>query len=261
MEIDTPSQQAASSKCACPVCEKTALIYDVVDLNKSCSESWGAHLRLTGIPIYYHRCISCGFTFAAEFQDWPSERFLSQIYNDDYINVDPDYISKRPLSNADFVGKLFNDQRSVIRHLDYGGGNGLLSAKLGELGWDSRTYDPFPSNDLELSSLGKFNLITAFEVFEHVPDVRDLMSNLTSLMDEECVVIFSTLLSDDYIQSKGRLNWWYASPRNGHISLFSKKSLVELANLHGLEFGSFNTGLHCFFNRLPDWAAKLMGQQ
>jgi hypothetical protein len=41
---------------------------------------------------------------------------------------------------------------------------------------------------------GGFDLISAFEVFEHVN-----------------------------IRSGRRLDWWYASLRNGHISLYSRK--------------------------------------
>jgi hypothetical protein len=35
--------------------------------------------------------------------------------------------------------------------------------------------------------------------------------------------MFSTLLSDGNIKLGQKLTWWYASPRNGHISLFSRR--------------------------------------
>jgi hypothetical protein len=38
-------------------------------------------------------------------------------------------------------------------------------------------------------------------------------------------VLFSTLLSDGEIVRGRPLRWWYAAPRNGHISLFSAQSL------------------------------------
>lgn len=131
------------------------------------------------------------------------------------------------------------------KHLDYGGGNGTLSRLLREAGWNSSTYDPFVDKGLGVDSLGKFDLITAFEVFEHVPDVPALMANFT-------------LVSDGHIEPKKRLDWWYASPRNGHIALFSKKSLGVLAQNSKWMCGSFSTGLHTVFATVPPWAAHLL---
>lgn len=243
----------------CPICATETVIHDVVDFNKSCEEARQHFLPLSGRPIYYHRCPGCGFTLAPEFGLWSDQDFQEQIYNDRYIDIDPDYVSTRPLGNAGFLQQLFGESRQQIRHLDYGGGSGVLADALRGHGWDSTSYDPFPRHERRIEELGKFNLITAFEVFEHVPDVTELMRNITALMEHECVVIFSTLLSDGQITPNSRLTWWYASPRNGHISLFSKQSLVLLAEQRGLQFGSFNGGTHCLFNRLPAWGHKLLG--
>lgn len=251
--------QAPPDSVACPVCSTATVLYDVVDFNKSCEEARQLFLPLSGKPVYYHHCPACAFMLAPEFGQWSDEDFQQHVYNERYIDIDPDYVSKRPLGNADFLHTLFGDQHRQIRHLDYGGGSGVLSDKLASKGWNSISYDPFPRNERKIAELGKFNLISAFEVFEHVPDVNELMDNITSLMEDECVVIFSTLLSDGHIKPNNRLTWWYASPRNGHISLFSKQSLVTLAEQRGLQFGSFSGGLHCLFNRLPRWASKLTG--
>jgi tetratricopeptide (TPR) repeat protein len=242
----------------CPVCNAEARMFDVVDFNKNCEESRGKFLPLSGRPIYYHRCVQCAFTYAPEFQRWTDDDFLRHVYNDKYVEIDPDYMSARPLSNAKFLDGLFGTEKHQIRHLDYGGGNGVLSAALNKDGWNSTSYDPFPKSERGIGELGKFNLITAFEVFEHVPDVAILIRNLLALAEEECVIIFSTLLSDGHVSSNNRLTWWYASPRNGHISLFSKQSLVHVAEQNELTFGSFSEGFHCFIKRLPRWAEKLV---
>lgn len=243
----------------CPVCATDTVMLDVVDFNKSCEEARQHFLPLSGRPIYYHRCPGCGFVLAPEFAQWSDQEFQQHIYNDAYIDIDPDYVSTRPNACAGFLQHLFGEVKGQVRHLDYGGGSGVLSNALGKQGWNSRSYDPFPRNEQRISDLGKFNLISAFEVFEHVPDVNALMDNITSLMEDQCVVIFSTLLNDGQIQPHGRLSWWYASPRNGHISLFSKQSMVLLAERRGLQFGSFDHTTHCLFNRLPAWASKLVG--
>ena len=108
-----------------------------------------------------------------------------------------------------------------------------------------------------LDDLGKFNLITVFEVFEHVPDINVLMKNLTQLMSDDCLVLFSTLVSDGNLKLNNRINWWYASPRNGHISLFSKQALTLLGSKYTLKFGSFSDGFHCYFRQVPGWAKHI----
>lgn len=243
----------------CPVCGDTAVLLDVVDFNKSCEENRGTFLPLSGIPIYYSICESCSFTFSPGMWNWSESDFLEKVYNEDYVKVDPDYLAARPAAHAVMLNGLFGKERSQVRHLDYGGGNGVLSKELAAHGWNTLSYDPFPKNDLRLDAIGKFNLITAFEVFEHVPEPDELMANIRALMDDSCLVLFSTLASDDHLEQFSRIDWWYCSPRNGHISLFSKASLEILASKHSLKFGSFNDGLHWFCNEVPAWARPLLG--
>ncbi len=238
----------------CPVCGGAANLLDVVDFNKSCEEQRGKFVSLAGVPVYYEQCESCGFCFAGEICNWPKERFAELIYNQEYKEFDPDYLSARPLANAHAVLNTFKDTASSVRHLDYGGGDGLLSKTLTEHGWNSMTWDPFAHSVINPRDLGAFNFITAFEVFEHVPDVHELMSHLKDLLQNPGIVIFSTLLLDGNIQKNARLTWWYASPRNGHISLFSRKSLELLAAQYGFQFRSFSPGVHLFFTEIPAFA-------
>jgi SAM-dependent methyltransferase len=239
----------------CLVCAAPAPFLDTVDFNKSC-------LQTTGLPpsarqVHYHQCLVCGFCFAPEFQSWTKEEFETLIYNDDYERVDPDYTGARPLSNAQALDAQFGASKSRLRHLDYGGGAGILSGRLRELGWDSTSYDPFTSPETAIADLGRYDLVTAFEVFEHVPDVPGLMANLDALCKPDGLLVFSTMLSDKQIVQGRRLTWWYAAPRNGHISLFSADSLSRCMASHGMKLGSFSPNLHAAWRRVPDWAAHL----
>ncbi|MBU1977595.1 MAG: tetratricopeptide repeat protein, partial [Gammaproteobacteria bacterium] len=242
---------------SCPVCAGTCSLFDVVDFNKSCEEANGKFLPQAGIPIYYARCGKCGFCFAPEIAAWSPDEFEKKIYNDEYAIVDPDYVELRPRTNATNLIAMFGDQTHSIKHLDYGGGAGLLARLLKESNWQSSSYDPFVDRNTHIGQLGKFDLITAFEVFEHVPNVLELMSNLRSLLAPNGLVLFSTLLSDGQINPGQRIDWWYASPRNGHISLFSRKSLTILAQKYGFNFVSFDVGMHAFFTKIPHWAVHL----
>ena len=245
----------------CPVCYGTCSLLDVVDFNKSCEEARGKFLGLAGVPVYYTLCGNCGFCFTPEIAAWKLEKFEEKIYNEEYILVDPDYIEIRPKVNAANLISMFGDHARSIKHLDYGGGSGLLASLLKKSNWQSVSYDPFVDRNVSIDQLGKFDLITAFEVFEHVPDVQRLMSNLRSLLAPNGVVLFSTLLSDGNIQVNQRISWWYASPRNGHISLFSRESLAILAKNYRFNFGSFTEGFHVFYTAVPHWADHILNEQ
>ena len=76
---------------ACKVCAAAAFAYDVVDLAKTCHfETYPE--GLWGVPVYYHRCASCGFVFTDFFDEFTSEQWTSVVYDADYYGrVDPDY--------------------------------------------------------------------------------------------------------------------------------------------------------------------------
>ncbi len=243
----------------CPVCSSDCRLHDVVDFNKSCQSANGRFLPLLGIPIYYALCETCGFCFSPDMCQWSTDDFSAHVYNDDYKLVDPDYEVDRPTANAAFVSSLFPGMTPDIRHLDYGGGNGQMASILRSQGGSCVSYDPFADGARDPMALGPFDLITAFEVFEHVTDVGALMSRLVSLRAEDGIILFSTLTSDGHIHAHQRLDWWYASPRNGHISLFSKTSLSVLATRYSFNFGTLAEGVHVFWKKAPPFAAHLFG--
>jgi SAM-dependent methyltransferase len=242
---------------ACPVCGGSCALLDTVDFNKSCEEPNGLVLPRAGVPVPYLLCSQCGFCFAPDICAWSPEEFGRKIYNEAYVEVDPDYLEVRPRNNAAVVQSIFRSPGPAVRHLDYGGGNGLLSRVLCEAGWNSTSYDPFTDRNTDPASLGRFDLISAFEVFEHVPDVQVLMRSLRSLLAEDGMVVFSTVVSDGEIHPQRPLTWWYAAPRNGHISLFSRASLGLLAEQNQFRHGSMGSALHIFFKNIPAWAGHM----
>lgn len=240
---------------SCPICENTARIIDSLSFGRSCES--GLYLPSGGLKVDYLYCQTCGFCFAPDLWSWTPDQFKQEIYNDDYAKVDPDYIEKRPRSSADLVEQLFGSAKQDISHLDFGGGNGLLSRLMANRGWTTDSFDPMVDGSHFSKPLGHFDLITAIEVFEHVPDVDVLMHSLRSVSHERTVILFTTLLSDNYIDPKRHLNWWYAAPRNGHISLFSSTSLTILLKKYGFSCLSLSEGIHCAFTQLPAWAKHM----
>jgi SAM-dependent methyltransferase len=242
----------------CPICAASCSPLGEVDFNKCCSDGAHAVLPPSGVGISYVLCDQCRFCFAPEFATWSLEQFETKIYNAEYVVVDPDYLDTRPRANANSLLATFGDRGNELRHLDYGGGRGLLSDLLREKGWQSESYDPFVDRSVSLQDLGRFDLVTAYEVFEHVPDVRRLVADLGSLLHPDGVVLFSTLLSDGNLYAGHPLSWWYAAPRNGHISLFSSRSLAALGAIEGFSVGSFSQDLHAFWKNIPPWAAHIL---
>jgi SAM-dependent methyltransferase len=249
--------RATSPSQSCPICDGAIALLGVVDFNKSCEEARGKFLPPAGVPVQYSRCERCGFCFVPEMYEWSLEDFATKIYNSHYAEVDPDYLDARPRGYANTLMQMFQGAATEIRHLDYGGGNGLLSNILADAGWYSTSYDPFVNHEIRVDDFGKFDLITAFEVFEHVPNPRRLSADLGSLLDEDGILLFSTLLSDGNISTEQALTWWYASPRNGHISLYSRESLAILGTRESFKFGSFSVNLHAYWRRLPAWGRHL----
>jgi len=236
----------------CPICDHDTEIVDYVDFNKN-NDHVGINTN-SGIPIAYNLCDECGFLFSPEMHKWTPDQFSKYVYNDTYIKRDPDYVYIRASEDAEVIIKRFSQHKDTIRHLDYGGGEGVLSKILRDNGFNSTSYDPFVNKDININDLGKFDLITSFEVFEHVPDVHNLMATLTSLRKPDGIIYFSTLTSDGNFEKNKKIDWWYAVPRVGHISLYSNKTLIHLSKKYNMILGSLSNARHVMWDIIPDWA-------
>jgi hypothetical protein len=54
------------------------------------------------------------------------------------------------------------------------------------------------------------------------------------------------------------LSWWYVGPRNGHVSLYSRRALGLLFEKAGLRLVSFSELVHIAYRELPAFAAHLV---
>jgi len=204
--------------------------------------------------VYYRRCQHCYFIFTDAFDLWTKEDFRQHIYNDLYVTVDPDFVELRPAGNAKLIAGSLQNSKLSIQILDFGGGTGLLADRLRDQGFAAETYDPFSGFD-EMPS-EKFDLITCFEVMEHVPFPKDTIATMVCMLRDQGAILFSTLVQPASFENLG-LNWWYASPRNGHVSLYSTPSLAHLFKHHGMKVASFSEGLHIAYAQVPTFASHL----
>lgn len=246
---------------ACPVCASASALLGSVDFSKNCEERRGLRLPASGHLVEYRQCTACGHAFAPAFASWTPGDFRREIYNGQYTLVDPDWTGARARDNALYLGSAFGPRARGLHHLDYGGGDGTLSRLLREAGWSSQSCDPFVDHGVDSASLGRFPFITCFEVFEHVADPHGLVRDIAALLAPDGLLMFSTLVSDGELSPGQPPSWWYAAPRNGHISLFSSRSLGALARRHGFSCASAQGLLHLFWRgEFPAWARPLLGQ-
>ena len=76
---------------------------------------------------------------------------------------------------------------------------------------------------------------------------------MIELLEDPGLLVFSTLVQPADIDRQG-LNWWYAAPRNGHVSLYSSQTLATLAKAFDCRFGSLNENAHVIFQTVPPFA-------
>jgi len=220
----------------CQICGGAPRTIFLKERNVSCGDYFeGRRLYESNLGDFaLLECTVCGFGYFPEMQSWPEEKYRTEIYNDDYHLCDPPFADSRPRKLAAWLG----DNLQPCDLIDFGGGEGKLADLLAEKGFAARSYDPF-YGDPNFPD-GNADVVTAFEVVEHVPDQRQLFKSLSSLCRPDGIIVFSTSLKRKVMTD----DWWYASARNGHVSFHTAESLARLMAHFGLASVSLSQELH-----------------
>ena len=230
----------------CAICSNTHLVH-IGDKDfgiSGCDYFEGRRIFADyGVAIPYYECRHCNFIFTNAFDHWTNEHWREHVYNDGYVLADPPFLSERPARNAQMIASLFYRELPEISILDVGGGNGKMTDELRKCGADIQSHDPIYGNDA-MPRDRCFDLITSFEVVEHVPHFRqcEWIGNVTDLLRKATAARF--LLSTEVSQPYRSISWWYICPRNGHISIHSPLSLEILAKRVGMDVHSINPSMH-----------------
>jgi hypothetical protein len=171
----------------------------------------------------YYRCDSCGFIQVAN-PHWLSESYSSGIAGTDLGLADRNYADA--LITKACIAGYFSHSSSYI---DYGGGYGLFVRLMRDRGYDFYLWDKYCQNifaaGFEADIKKRYDLLTAFEVFEHLPDP---VHEIERMLDLSSNLFFSTLLVPD--PAPKVKDWWYYGPHHGqHITFYTVKSLEALA--------------------------------
>lgn len=202
----------------CKICGSSCHPAMYFDFNKNCQmiempASW---------DVYYWQCNSCEFLFT---KDLDNVDFKEVIYNDEYIKFDPDFELIRPWGTAEYVRSNYSRDMTI---LDYGGGTGKLSKLLRSQGYKCWSYDPFFG---DAAPKKKFDMVISIEAMEHSPDPKAFIADMLQYSNNLLVSTLAFERSEDL---------WYVSPRNGHISIFTPKTLKLLG------FKSLSKNLHTY---------------
>jgi len=194
---------------------------------------------LNKYDVKYFHCENCGFIFT-EDPYWIEESYSSAI------NLSDTGIMDRNIHYSRLTSVLlyfFFDRNA--KFLDYGGGYGIFTRLMRDVGFDFYWEDKFCENilakgfEFRHSDQTKVKAVTAFEVFEHLINPVEEINKMLKLSD---TIIFSTDLLP--VEKPKPEDWWYYAFDHGqHIAFYSSRTLKLIADKYQLNvfsFGSFH---------------------
>lgn len=195
--------------------------------------------EVLGRRIDYQRCPSCGLVRTEE-PEW-----LAEAYSNPIAALDVGLV-QRCGELANWTEAIVRAHRPRGRFLDWAGGYGLLTRTLRDRGLDFWHHDSMTKN---VHAIGReadpgsgFDLITAYEVVEHLWDPLPILEELVA---NAPIVLFTTLLLPEPAPAPGE--WWYYAPESGqHVCLHTTRSLEAMATALGGELVTNGVDRHAF---------------
>ncbi len=191
--------------------------------------------------IKYYYCDYCGF-LQTEEPYWLKEVYSNSVsITDTGIMLRNITCSKITAVVLYFLFKKFN------KFLDFGGGYGIFTRLMRDIGFDFYWYDPHSINLLargfETKNKNyKYELVTAFEVFEHFAEP---IKEIESMLQFSGNILFSTELLPSTLP-KPREWWYYALKSGQHISFYSYRTLKCIAQKYNMNLCSNGENFHLF---------------
>lgn len=196
----------------CPICEsESKLIFS---------------LNIFGSQRNLLKCESCGTCFYYNV-DW-----LDLAYTDAIVALDTGAVS-RCVYNSYIINAITGIRRRASEiHLDYGGGSGLLTRLLRDVGVNSYWYDKHCNNIYAKgfdNFKGPVNILSMIEVIEHLPNPQQVIAEICSQWDPSYFYI-----TTEFVPKQIGPSWWYLVPETGqHVTFLTKDAMQRLANLNG----------------------------
>jgi hypothetical protein len=178
--------------------------------------------------VKYFRCPACDL-IETEPPFW-----LDEAYSTAISALDTGAISRNLFCSrlATVVVRLLRVGRSE-RCLDYGGGHGVFTRMMRDIGYNFHWCDKYGQNlfarGFEGDPTTTFRFVTAFEVFEHLVEVRDELAAFFRPAHD--FVLVGTVL-----HALPDKDWWYFVPETGqHTAFFSRQTMAYIGRTYGYQ--------------------------
>lgn len=201
----------------------------------------GSGMMLGQVRTEFHQCSGCGFIQTDE-PIWLPQAYSSPITRFD-LGLVTRNIRLATICSA-LIPVLFPRGR---RFVDYGGGYGLFVRLMRDGGFDFLRYDPLCENlfaqglDAEAPPAPSYDLVTAFEVFEHL---LSPLSDIELMLRFGRSIFFSTELVSPTSPPRPETWPYYGLEHGQHIAFYSVRTLQVIADRFGLRLYTNGQSLH-----------------
>jgi len=210
--------------------------------------------------VNYYFCNTCCFV-QTEKAYW-----LEEAYSPKILALDTGVMWRNLELSKTFavlIYFLFNKEGSFC---DFGGGYGIFTRLMRDIGFDFYLHDRFLSNTVArgfeyTGTKNNFELVTSIECFEHLEQPIEEIEKMLSLGKS---ILFTTQLLPLPIPQADE--WFYYGKDHGqHIAFYSLKTLQFLATKYSLHLYTDNKFIHLltpkkinprFFNMLIRYTHK-----
>lgn len=221
----------------CPICDSTA---------KRCFDKQ----ILAKYNVNYWECPNCKFVFT----DPPF--WLEEAYQNTITLSDSGVLSRAICRRYYTSALLFLVYGKKAKCLDYGGAYGLFVRAMRDLSVEFYWYDKYTENllakdfDHAESGHATYDLLTSFEVFEHLPNPVEEIENMLQFSRK---LFFTTCL----IPTPSPPEWsYYATEHGQHISFYRKETFEFIARKYSLNFYSNGMDLHLLTEKNLSWFSQ-----
>lgn len=197
---------------------------------------------LNKYSVKYYYCPNCNF-LQTEKPFW-----LKEIYKETITSVDVGIIYRNiTIHKKTSVMLTFFNINSKNFCVDFGGGDGMFTRLMRDVGFNFQWYDLYTKNIFAKGfekNKNKYEAITSFECFEHLDNP---IKEIEEMLKYSNTIIFTTQLLPN--NEPAPKNWDYYGFHHGqHISFYSLNTLKYLAKKYNLRLYS-ESNYHVLTNR------------
>jgi hypothetical protein len=209
---------------------------------------------LTYADVAYLRCTGCGSVLL------PEPHWLDDAYSDAISPLDVGLL-ERCVQLANVTTAVLGGQRLKRGHfLDFAGGYGTLTRLMRDRGYDFRHHDPLCDNvfarGFEGELEGRYDLVTAFEVLEHLTDPVATLGPAAATTD---LLLVTTQVLPSPPPQPG--SWAYYAPETGqHITFCTVEGLTALADRLGMTLTTSGKLVHLMHRHPLKPATRLLAR-